>query len=77
MNKPQWLKVLNLVLFISLLVQALTGLVLFFSLFVTQIDVFIVIHKYNGLFLILLVGLHLWFNWSWIKINFFKKTSRP
>jgi len=72
MNRLKWLVWLNLVLFCSALVQIITGVMLFFNLFTTRLELISELHEYNGLLFSGLVLIHLWFNWSWIKANFFK-----
>ena len=75
MNKITLLKVTNLLLFISMSVQILTSIVLFFDLFTANARLFETIaqiHKYNGLILVLLVAVHVMLNWGWIKSQFFK-----
>ena len=75
MNKAKLLKISNLVLFISMIIEVLTGIVLFFDLFVMQAKLFMAmaqIHKYNGIILTALVILHLVLNWGWIRSQFFK-----
>ncbi|MFA5143918.1 MAG: DUF4405 domain-containing protein [Candidatus Omnitrophota bacterium] len=75
MNKTRLLKISNIFLFFSMLIQALTGLMLYLGLFVTSPGLFktiIEIHEYNGLLMTVLVLLHLVLNWGWIKAQFFK-----
>ena len=79
MNKFKLLKISNLVLFISAGIQVLTGVVLFFDLFVMRSKLFMAIvqiHKYNGLIFTALVILHLALNWGWIRSQFFKRSAR-
>jgi cytochrome b subunit of formate dehydrogenase len=78
MNKARLLKIVNLLLFISMAAQALTGLVLFFDLFVSRAKLFEIIsevHRYNGLVVTLLIITHLAMNWNWIKSQFFKRRA--
>ena len=78
MNKARLLKIVNLLLFISMAAQALTGLVLFFDLFVSRAKLFEIIsevHRYNGLVVALLIITHLAMNWNWIKSQFFKRRA--
>jgi cytochrome b subunit of formate dehydrogenase len=77
MDKTERLKAVNSVLFISLVVQTVTGLALFFEMFEAQINVFRLIvkaHMYNGILFVLLVGTHIWLNRDWIKYQFFKRS---
>lgn len=72
MSKNTWLKIINPVMFISLLLQAATGLLLFFRLFISHFRTIGEVHEYNGLLFLVLVITHLALNWSWIKANLFK-----
>jgi hypothetical protein len=65
------LKIVNSLLFISLLVQAITGLWLFWSGSETIAN----IHKYNGLIFLALVATHITLNWNWIKTVLLKIKS--
>ena len=58
-----WLKIVNSLLFISLVVQAVSGLWLFWK----DSEFFANIHKYNGLLFLVLVATHIVLNWNWIK----------
>ena len=77
MNKVKLLKVTNILLFLSMVSQALTGIVLFFNIFVTKAEFFEMmdeIHKYNGLVLTVLFLFHLILNWGWVKMQFSKRS---
>jgi hypothetical protein len=69
MNKVTILKILNLILGVIVINQALTGLL---HDFLTA-DTFELIHKIGGIFLVLGVVLHVIFNWKWIRVNYFPK----
>lgn len=73
MNKNQWLKFVNPVLFFVFVVQAVTGLVIFSQWNIPPLGVIFEIHKYNGLMMIVLAMIHLTLNWNWVKANFFNK----
>jgi hypothetical protein len=73
MNKQAILRVLNPLLFISLSVQAVTGLVMFFDLKVPHLKMFYELHQYNGLLFAVLAVTHLALNWGWVKASYFKK----
>ena len=75
MNKAALLRIINPVLFLSFVVQGATGLILFFDLKVPGEELVSNIHGYNGLFMIVLAGTHLFLNWSWVQANFFKKKA--
>jgi hypothetical protein len=79
MNRGAVLKVTNLILFISMSLEAATGLFLFFKLLTDRPKVFMAIvefHEYNGIFLIVLVSIHLAQNWGWIRGQFFRSAKR-
>ncbi|OIO35250.1 MAG: hypothetical protein AUJ74_07350 [Candidatus Omnitrophica bacterium CG1_02_44_16] len=69
MNKNQWLKTVNSVMFVSLLLQVFTSLWLLLHFTRTALT----IHKYNGLFFIILVITHIILNWPWIRSALFKR----
>jgi hypothetical protein len=73
MNKLKWLRRLNIILFLSLLVQVATSLLMFFRLFMSQFGVFSEVHEYNGILFVVLVIAHLGFNWGWVRANIIKK----
>jgi len=57
-------------LLISVAIQALTGIALFFSLLVSRpalVESVSEIHEYNGMVMAVLVIVHIYFNWGWIK----------
>jgi cytochrome b subunit of formate dehydrogenase len=59
--------------------QALTGIVLFFDLFVLRSRLFEFIsevHRYNGLVLVFIVLTHLYLNWGWVKNQFLSGLTR-
>jgi hypothetical protein len=69
MNQIRWLKKINVILFILVLWQAMTGLGHDFL----PAEVFEKIHVAGGLSLIAFVAIHLIFNWRWVKANYFSK----
>ena len=73
MNKMKFLKVINFILFFVLIAQALTILVMLFDLNIVNPHYLVLIHKVNGLFLIVLVIFHIALNWTWLKSTYFKK----
>ena len=80
MNKAVLLKWTNLVLFLSASVQALTGIILFFDLFMSRarlFDFIVKAHRYNGMLFIVLIAAHLWLNLGWVKAQLFRKGARP
>lgn len=71
MNKQKALKWLNLALFALFAVQAVTGVLAFTGLLENP-EIAGEIHEYAGLVMVIIVLVHLWLNWSWVKLNFFK-----
>jgi len=72
MNKQKILKWLNLALFALFAVQAVTGILAFTGL-LENAEAAGEVHEYAGLAMVLIVLAHLWLNWGWVKLNFFKK----
>ncbi len=72
MMKTIALKIVNPVLGVLLLSQALTGLVHGFL----PRRLFEVVHQGNGVMLVLVAAIHVILNWSWIKANFLQKPIR-
>ena len=68
MNKQKALKWVNLALFLLLIVQLLSGAAALFGLGAGTLA----LHIYAGLAMVLFVLAHLWLNWGWVKLNFFK-----
>ncbi|MCX8011831.1 MAG: hypothetical protein N3A64_01565 [Desulfobacterota bacterium] len=66
MKKITALKITNLILFILIIIQAITGLG---HNFLGE-KLFEIIHPTGGALLIILVIVHIAFNWGWIKSNF-------
>ena len=77
MNRLKWLVALNAVLFFSMFFQILTGVILFFEMFASSEELISKLHGYNGFLLVVLVALHLAFNWGWIRANIFKRRIMP
>ena len=72
MSKSVLLRAVNYLLFISFAIQAIAGLILFFS--PDSSEMIAQIHKYNGVALTILVLLHIALNWGWVKSVFIKRT---
>ncbi len=64
--KLQFMKILALLLFIGILIQAITG----FLSFIYDLDNLHNLHFYSGIALLVIVLFHLIVNWTWIKANF-------
>jgi hypothetical protein len=71
-NKQKTLKWLNVALLVLFAVQAVTGVLAFTGL-LEDAEVAGEIHEFAGLAMILAGATHLWLNWGWVKLNFFKK----
>jgi hypothetical protein len=70
--KSTFLRIVNPILFLLVLVQVITGLG---QRYAGQ-DIFILfrrIHYPNGILLIIFFIVHLFLNWSWIKVSYFRK----
>ena len=65
MNKAKALKVLNPILAVVFLFQALSGLL--------PAVVPYNAHRAGGIALVIGIGLHLFLNWGWIRANFLKR----
>lgn len=72
MTKTIALKIVNPVLGVLLLSQALTGLVHGFL----PRRLFEVVHQGNGIMLVLVAAIHVSLNWNWIKANLFQRPMR-
>ena len=66
MKKAALLKIVNLLLLLFILTQVFSGL--FHSKL--PLEVFEWMHERGGMVLIVLIALHLWLNWSWIRMNY-------
>jgi hypothetical protein len=73
MNKLGLLKLVNMGLLVSFLVQAITSIVLFSGIEVPQMKLILKTHIYNGLVMVALALIHLVLNWGWIRANFIKR----
>jgi hypothetical protein len=76
MNKIELLRSVNAVLLITFIIQAGTGVMLFFSLDVGNPEFVANIHKYIGLLFIILALLHVYLNWGWLRANFLTKHQK-
>jgi hypothetical protein len=62
-DKARLLIAVNLVLFVSACVQAASGLAFEWA----DVRILSVIHRYNGVFLSVMIVIHLSLNWGWVK----------
>lgn len=72
MNKQKTLKWLNLALFVLFAIQAVTGVLAFAGL-LENAEAAGELHIYAGLAMVIVAAVHLWLNWGWVRLNFFKK----
>lgn len=73
MNKQNALKVINVLLAIVAVVTGLGGVIKFFADDAIPDSLFISIHPKFGVALVVLIIIHIYLNWSWIKTVMFKK----
>lgn len=76
MDRTRLLKLVNPVLFLSLVLQAATGAALatgILSSWPKAIEPVAELHEYNGYVFVALALFHLWLNWGWVKAQFFRK----
>ena len=73
MNKAVVLRIVNIALFFSFIIQAITASVMLFRINTPYLQLISEVHEYNGIFLIIAVVVHIALNWGWIRTNFFKK----
>jgi hypothetical protein len=69
MTKANWLKAVNPALFLSFLVQAVTGI----WLIIKPSGPVFELHERNGILFLLLVSAHLFLNWGWVRATFLKR----
>jgi hypothetical protein len=75
MDKNRALKIVNPMLFIALLVQAGTGVILAFHLFISKPGLFVAVgelHEYTGFVFVALALSHLYLNWGWVRSRFLR-----
>lgn len=77
MNRMRLLKTINLLLFISFLMQGVSSIIIFFRIKVPHTRAVFEFHEYNGLALVTLALIHITLNWGWIKANFLKFAKKP
>ncbi len=77
MNKFVWLRILNVLLLLSALFQAGTGVLGWAKGIDVDGSFFIIAHPYNGVFLVALILVHLALNRQWIAQNYFRRAPRP
>jgi cytochrome b561 len=73
MNKFALLKAVNILLFVSFALQALTGAAMALGIQGAFMPLFFEIHEYNGFLILVLAAAHLYLNWAWVKSAILKK----
>ena len=73
MNKFGALRIVNMVLFFSFILQVITSVIILLKIRLHYTQLVFEVHEYNGLFMIMVAATHISLNWGWIKANFFKK----
>ncbi|MDD5223009.1 MAG: DUF4405 domain-containing protein [bacterium] len=71
MKKVKALKIVNLLLFLAFIFQALTGI----GQIIIDADLLPLIHKLGGVLLLIFAVIHLILNWGWVKANFLKANN--
>ncbi|HSW38740.1 MAG TPA: hypothetical protein VLL97_04540 [Acidobacteriota bacterium] len=69
MDKQKMLKILNPILFVIAFFQCV-NIILLKTGDASFMDE---IHEWNGILLLALLALHIFLNWSWVKVNIFNK----
>jgi hypothetical protein len=75
MNKQKALKYVNLALIVLFVAQAVTGVLAFTGL-LAGAEFAEELHEYAGLAMVITVLIHLWLNWGWVKVNYFKMKNQ-
>jgi len=73
MNKALVLRIVNIVLFISFIIQGVTGIIMFLELNFPHVKLVYEAHEYNGILLVIVVVMHVALNWGWVRANILKK----
>jgi len=73
MIKVLALRVVNMALLFSFILQAVTSIVMLLKIKLPHLQLVFEVHEYNGLLMIIAASMHIALNWGWIKANFFKK----
>jgi len=73
MTKMDMLKVVNAFLGLSLVIQLVTSIIIFFHIKVRHAQVVFDVHIYNGLLFFALVLTHITLNWGWIRATYLKR----
>ena len=73
MIKILTLRVVNIALLFSFILQAITSVIIVLKIRVPYRELVFETHEYNGIFMIIAAATHIVLNWGWMKANFFKK----
>jgi hypothetical protein len=76
MNKTKLLKLTNIILMISFVIQVMTSMILYFHLFDSHPHLFKIAlktHMNNGMLLIAVAFVHLILNWGWVRSSLLKR----
>lgn len=76
MQKLKVLKITNAFLFLAAVMQAATGLFLFFVVQGSWVETAGEVHRFMGILLGLLIATHLYLNWTVIKSHYFTKVVK-
>ena len=75
MNRISLLKITNITLFISMAIEIATGRAMLLGNVIVRFGLFDLafkVHKYNGFVLVVLVLMHIYQNWGWVRANILK-----
>ena len=70
MNKVKALRVVNIFLIVTAVIQIVTSLILFFRLMPAHAGVIVKIHVHNGIAFIAIALIHLTLNFDWVKAQY-------
>ena len=73
--KQKLLKIINPILFLLMFIQAVSG----FGQRYADVDLYVLfnrIHYPNGVLLVIFLAVHIYLNWAWISMNFFKRRRK-
>jgi hypothetical protein len=73
-KKLRFLKIVNLTIAVLFLVQFTTVIPIFFNF--GNFEVILGIHRWVGLSFLIIIPLHIFLNWNWIRANFFSRSGK-
>lgn len=71
MDKAKLFKMVNIALLISAAIQIVTSILIFSG--ILRSEAVVEVHEYNGIIFIVLVLIHVYLNWGWIKSQILKR----